>query len=203
MLFGGDDIGTGRFLRLLLALLLLLAAVAPSLAQVTTAESRRAHRVKGVTAWALVFNMQRYPLAGDHGAAFANIRPDYRLSVDTVTSGALCRPNAVGVRINFVITLPEATQRARMSPAVRRAWDNFVDFAERHEMRHRQSYIGCAKSFVSDAMRERGQSCAAVESVIRRKFERAKRDCEARQASFDRAQRGAVARLTLFRMAGY
>ena len=194
---------TGRRLCLVLALALIGAGVVPVLAEVTATDTHRKHRVDGTTARALVSNMQRHPFAGDHGGAFANIRPRYTLSVDTKESSGQCRPTEVDVKINFVITLPEATQRARMSASVRKAWDNFVAFAKRHENTHRSSYIGCAKSFVSRAMRERGESCFAVESAIRRMFDKAKRDCEVKQVNFDRSQRGAVTRLRLFNMAGY
>jgi predicted secreted Zn-dependent protease len=195
--------GIGTSLRWALVLALIGASVIPVLAGVTATDTKRSHKVDGTTAKALISNMQRHPFAGDHGGAFANIRPRYTLFVDTAERGNQCRPTDVDVRINFTITLPEATQRARMSKSVRNAWDNFVGFARRHENTHRSSYIGCAKAFVSAAMRERGESCFAVESAIRRMFDRAKRECEVKQMSFDRAQRGAVTRLTLFNMAGY
>ena len=192
------------FGRLLLCVVLAggLFAV-PVLAGVTTTDSKRAHVVSGTTAREVVSNMMRRPLRGDHGGAFANIRPYYSLSIDSAKKGNVCRATDVDVKIRFVITLPEATHRARMSKSVRGAWDNFADFARRHENQHKQSYVGCAKAFVARALRERGPSCGAVESVIRRMFEQSKRDCEAKQLAFDKQQRSAVSRLRLFNMAGY
>lgn len=162
-----------------------------------------AYPVQGTTAKQIVRHMQSHPIRGDHGSAFANIRPRYTLSVKTAEKGGICRAADVDVHIHFTLTVPEASQRSRMSGQVRSAWDSFSRFIRNHEEHHRQSYIGCAKAFVREARRETAPSCFAVEREIRRMFETAKRDCEAKQVAWDRGQKGALRRQSIVRMAGY
>lgn len=199
----GASTGTVGILRAAVAAATILLLTVTALGEVTTSDVTRTHKVAGTTAKALVANMTRHPFAGDHGAAFANIRPRYTLSVETKQSGSQCRATTVAVKINFTTTLPEASQRGQMSKAVRNAWDNFANFAKRHEEAHRASYIGCARAFVSKAKQQRHVSCGGVESAIRQSFDRMKRECEAKQAAFDRVEKRKVPRLTLFNMAGY
>lgn len=185
------------------ALVLLLAGFVPAMAGVTTTSHTNSYSVPGTTAKAVMRYMQSNPIRGDHGAAFASIHPSYALSIDSKQSGAMCRATRVDVRISFALTLPEATGRAQMSKRVRSAWDAFAAFARGHEEHHRQSYIGCAKSFVAAAQQKRGPSCVALEGDIRRAFESSKRDCEAKQVAWDRGQKGVLRRQSLVRMAGY
>jgi predicted secreted Zn-dependent protease len=180
-----------------------LVALLPAVAGVRTTSVTHAYKVPGTTAKGVVTYMLRNPFPGDHGGAFANIRPKYKLSVSSRSSGGLCRAKSVDVDIRFVITLPEARDIKRMSAKTRSAWRSFAAFARRHEETHRQSYIGCANSFVTAARREKAESCHALDARIRRMFEQAKRGCEARQSAFDRQQRHIVPGLALFDMAGY
>ncbi len=180
-----------------------LVAMLPAVAGVRSSSETRAYKVPGTTAKAVVSYMLRNPFRGDHGGAFANIRPRYKLSVSSRSSGGVCRAMDVDVEIRFVITLPEARDINRMSAKTRSAWRSFAAFAHRHEETHRQSYIGCANRFVAAAMREKAESCHALDAGIRRMFEKSKRDCEARQSGFDRQQKRIVPGLALFNMAGY
>ena len=181
----------------------LIAVSCPALAEVTSSVENRTHPVPGTTARAVVRHMLRHPFPGDHGAAFANIRPHYRLTLDVGDSGRLCRVEDVGVSIRFVVTLPVAADRARMTGGVRAAWDEFASFARRHEETHKQSYLSCARAFVSRARIATATTCSGLRSEVRRMFDEARRSCEARQVPFDRQQSLAVRRLRLFDMAGY
>lgn len=180
-----------------------MVAMMPAVAGVRSSSVTHAYKVPGTTAKGVVSYMLRNPFPGDHGAAFANIRPKYRLSVASRPSGGNCRVDDVNVDIRFVITLPEARDANRMSRKTRSAWQSFAAFARRHEEAHRASYLSCAKSFVAAARRERAESCHALDARIRRMFEEAKRDCEAKQTAFDRQQKRIVPGLALFNMAGY
>lgn len=159
--------------------------------------------VPGTTAKAIVRYMQGHPIRGDHGSAFANIRPRYTLLVDGRENGGICRADEVRVKIHFTLTMPEATGTRQMPARVRSAWDSFSKFIRSHEDSHRRSYVGCAESFVRQARREAAPSCLAVESAVRRLFDRMKRDCEAKQVAWDRTQKGRLNGQALVRMAGY
>jgi predicted secreted Zn-dependent protease len=186
----------------LVAAFLLLVADAIA-AGVTSSVTTRSYNVHGTTARALVRYMQSHAIAGDHGAAFANIRPRYSLDFETEQVGGMCRADDVAVIIRFTLTLPVAVDRGRMSPRVRKAWDSFLAFARRHEEHHRQSYIGCARRFIGTAERQSEASCPMVRRVVRHLFETMRRDCEAMQVQWDRGQRGALRQQSLIRMSGY
>ena len=178
-------------------------SAAPAVAQVTSSVTTNTYSVPGTTAKSIVRYMQSHPIRGDHGSAFANIRPRYTLTLDSAERGGMCRATEVRVKIHFTLTVPEASQKSRMSGRVRSAWNSFSSFIRSHEDQHRRSYIGCAESFVREAKREKAASCFAIESAIRRLFDRMKRDCEARQVAWDKTQKGRLKGQTLVRMAGY
>jgi predicted secreted Zn-dependent protease len=180
-----------------------IAGLVPAFAGVKTTQSQQNYSVPGTTARQLVQYMQSHPFAGDHGGAFANIRPRYTLSTTTKQSGVICRATRVDVSIHFTITLPVATNLNSLSKGVRSAWNSFAGFAKAHEEHHRQSYIGCAERFVANAMKQKAESCGALEVEIRSLFEKAKKVCEQRQSAFDRQQKGALERQSLMKMAGY
>lgn len=189
-----------RRLRIVAALVLL---VTPLMGGVVTSTTVRTYDVPGTTAKAVVGHMLRNPVRGDHGAAFANIRPSYTLDIATRENGGQCRIRDITVTIHFSMTLPVAANTEKMSSRLRSAWNSFADFARRHEEAHRTSYIGCANRFVSAAKRQTAMSCHAAISQVRRLFAEARRSCEALQVEFDRREKRVLAGLALFRMAGY
>jgi len=168
---------------------------------VTSSTDLRSYAVGGTTALGLVRAMDTHPLQGDHGAAYANIHPDYQLSLATRQRGGLCVPSSVSVHVDFDLTLPVAANPGGMSARTRAAWDGFTAFARAHEMHHKVSYIGCATAFVTQARRHSASECFALQSTIRGMLAEMKRDCEAKQVPFDREQARVVANLRLFNMA--
>lgn len=144
--------------------------------------------------------MNGNPVRGDHGNAYASIHPNYSLNISTKMSGQYCRAD-VSLRISFALTLPKAATPGSMSARTRAAWNGFVDFARRHEGWHQASYTSCAKTFVAQAERMRGNQCLALQGDIRSAFNRMKKSCEARQLSYDRAEARRLAGLPLFSMA--
>lgn len=180
-----------------------LLAAAPVFAGVKSSTTTEAYRVSGTTAASLVSYMRNNPYPGDHGDAVANIKPSYSLSIATKDAGAVCRAGSVNLSVRFLMTLPQATNAAGMSPATRGAWNTFVAFARRHEETHRSIYLQCANSFVAKAMRMTSNSCLSLQANIRSAFEAAKRACDLRQRAFDRGQYRSVLSLSLFAMAKY
>jgi predicted secreted Zn-dependent protease len=170
-------------------------------AGVTTSTQTSSYRVGGSTASDLVSYMRYHPFPGDRGAAVANIRPSYSLSVVSAQTGATCRASAVNLRITFVMTLPSASS-AGMSPATRAAWNSFVAFARRHEEHHRAIYLQCANTFVAKAQQATAGSCLGLNANIRSLLESQKRACDRLQAAFDRQDAPRVLGLSLFAMAG-
>ena len=191
---------SGGGLRALIAGAALVALCTAALAEVTVTVNQRNHIVQGTTAVGLVRSMNGNPVRGDHGNAYASIHPNYSLSVKTRERGGQCRAD-VTIRLRFDLILPKAASPGGMNSRTRSAWNSFVNYARNHEAWHQSSYTGCARSFVSRAERMGAKQCFALQSDIRPAFNQMKRDCEARQMSYDRGQRSVVARMSLFSMA--
>jgi predicted secreted Zn-dependent protease len=187
-------------LRALFASASLLAFCGGALGEVKVTVSQRDHLVQGTTAAGLVRSMRSNPAQGDHGSAYATIHANYALAMKTKERGGICRAD-VSMRISFQLTLPKAASPGAMSSRTRSAWNGFVNFAKRHEAWHQASYTGCAKAFVAKAGRMSGKQCFALQSDIRRAFEKMKRDCEAKQRAFDKSQARTLPGLALFSMA--
>jgi predicted secreted Zn-dependent protease len=170
---------------------------------VTTTTTVHDHRVAGVTASALVRSLNGHPLQGDHGAAYASIRPDYQLSLTTLQRANQCVVQSVGVHVDFDLTLPVADSLGQMSGRTRAAWNSFAAFARSHEEHHKASYLGCAREFIAQAKLQKADACIALESRIRTMLSQMQRSCEIRQLQYDQSQRRALSRMSLFVMAQY
>ncbi len=182
----------------LVAFLLGVSAASP--AGVTSDTVNRSYWVAGHTPRAIVGYMARNPLPGDHGAAYANIRPTYDLSFDTTQQGAMCRTRSVSLDMRFVLTLPASREEARMSGRTRSAWRAFTAFSERHELQHRSIYLECGRALVRQVSAARSETCTQLRREVRQLLSKAKRSCEAKQSAFDRAERQSLANLSLFRL---
>jgi len=193
--------GLRRAARSALSMSLVAGMLSAASAEVRTTTSYRSYYVSGSTARSLVSYMRSHPFRGDRGDAVANVRPVYRLSVATRTSGGTCSASKVTLSIGFTMTLPKARSESSMASSTRSAWRSFAAFANRHESTHRSIYISCGNSFVAKAQRLTGSSCAGLQASIRRLLESEKRSCEVRQRSFDRSESRRVSGLSLFRMA--
>lgn len=170
-------------------------------AGVTSHTAYRTYWVQGTTPRTLVGFMQRNPFPGDHGGAYANIRPSYELSFTTAERGGECHAEAVTLDVRFVVTLPAARDEQRMSGKARAAWHAFAAFARRHEDAHRASYLAYARTFVARARAESASSCPALRSEINQMLREARRSSEVAQAVFDRQHKQQLAGLGLFRLA--
>jgi predicted secreted Zn-dependent protease len=180
----------------LLTLLGVATWLGPAAAGVTSSIDRRDYAVYGSTTVALVTYMNRHPIQGDHGHAYASIHPTFKLDLKTSQTGGMCKAQ-VNVNIRFTLTLPTASTSG-MTKSARKAWLGFVAFAKAHEEHHRQSYIGCAKDFVTAAERKSAGQCVALTSDIKTMFKKMQTDCEAKQRDFDRAQARVLRNLSLF-----
>lgn len=187
-------------LRLALAGGAVAAMVLPSIAGVTSSTIQHDFTVEGSTASGLVRSLNGRAFEGDHGRAYASIHPDYQMSVTTREAGGMCRPARIDVHVDFDLTLPVA-DTSRMSGRVRAAWNNFLKFARAHENHHRQSYLGCAQSFVVQARRQVAPSCVELESDLDQMLYAMKRACEVKQRPFDQSQARVLRNLGLFVLA--
>src|SRR5690606_24829739 len=119
-------------------ILILSPAVSAAAADLTHTTAYRTHRVAGTTPAELYRAMKADPIIDpDDGPALANLTHDHDLVVKLGPQGSACRVADLSFRWRFVLTLPEATEAARMSAANRALWTGFVRELKRHEETHR------------------------------------------------------------------
>ncbi len=190
----------GLVFALLLAALPASAALAGGLNSSTTYKS---NPVKGATEADVWRYMLAYPIIDpDDGPAFANITHDHRLSVQTETSGGLCRVSGLDFRWNFVITLPKAVNYAAMSATTKGMWDQFSAYLKKHEEKHRTIFLDCGNVFVPAAAKLTGLAgCVGMDRKVRAYVGRQYAACMDRQRAFDRGEKATVAGLALVRAA--
>lgn len=188
--------------RLLLLLVIGISTIDPVVAGVTSRSVVNSHWVEGTTARAVVSDMARNPFPGDHGAAYANVRPRYDLTVGTAERGGACVAAAIDLHVQFTMTLPKARDESRMTPGTRAAWTRFVAFARRHEETHVGSYLAYARSFAASTIGLVRPTCIEVRLEVHRRFAAMRQTAELAQSAFDRQQAGLLRGLGLFRMAG-
>ena len=187
----------------------LIAAIVPGIANPRSSIVNRDYRVRGDTERSLVTYMKSQPLRGDKGPAVANVRPRYKLTIETrklagetrKLTGS-CRIEKLDLSIRFVMTLPRAMDSARFSARTKRTWAGFRGFAKRHENRHRGIYLQCARTFLRDARRlSDPHSCAVLRRRVNAMLRKHKTDCERLNDAFDRRELPRLKNLPLFRNA--
>jgi predicted secreted Zn-dependent protease len=172
-----------------------------AIAGVTSTTSQRYYTVSGTAKSTLARRMRSNPFRGDGGGAVANIRPKYSLDVVTKKTGSSCKVVQANLKVRFTLTLPRAKESA-MSAGTRSVWRSFVSFAKRHEQRHRDIYLQCARNFVAKAQRISGSNCAGLKAKAQRLLNAEDRACDKRHAAFDRSERRRLGSQALFRTAG-
>ena len=177
-----------------------IAATATA-ADVTSRTTYRYYPMGGSTPVTIVDYFHAHPFPGDRGPALANLHASYSLAITTRERGGLCRVAAINLNVDFVITLPKATEEPRMSSATRSKWRTAVAFARAHEDGHRRMDLACARTFIARARQVSERSCSAVESEARRMLQNAEAACEARQVGYDLKEARRAGNLALFRAA--
>ncbi|MEM8688748.1 MAG: DUF922 domain-containing protein [Pseudomonadota bacterium] len=185
----------------LLSTLLLLTGTAPAPAKPIVKTSFKSYSVPGTSAYALLSYMQANGPHANGSRALATTSASFRYQADTVTANG-CRLKNFQVSTTFVITLPKATQKSKMSSGVRKRWRQFVKHARWHENRHKEIWIGCAKKIERSARRMgRQSSCnaawAKAQSLVKTELAR----CDRLHAAFDRRETARASRLPLIAQA--
>lgn len=180
---------------------LVFTAIGPANAGVTQKTSERPYWVSGTTASQLVRYMRRHPTRGDRGAAWANIRPRFSLSLKT-RGRKKCTVRAVNMHIDFLMTLPRGRQTKAMNRSTRRLWRSFTRFTRAHELAHRRIYMKCARKFSSAARKTpAAANCRQLTPRLRRQMFAAMRTCDKQHRAFDRREAKRLRRLPLLRAA--
>lgn len=164
----------------------------------TSATVERAYLVRGKTSRALVNYMDEFPFAGDSGPTAANIRPRFDMSVETRESGGICRPVDIDLSIRFTLTLPAAADERWMDRRTRALWKSFADYAKRHEMRHKEIYLSCARSFLAKAGKLSAAGCFALRRAIDELKKSEDERCRKRHEAFDRSELKRILRLPIY-----
>lgn len=209
----GRKLGIGRLgqavlagaVTVILGAVLVTAFPLQAMAGVTQKTVERSYWVSGKTPRTLVSYMRRNPTRGDRGAAWANIRPRY--SLNTVTkkgkkNNRTCAVRSVNMHINFVMTLPRGRTGKGMSRSTLRLWRSFTRFTRAHELKHRNIYMSCARSFAAKARRTPpAASCGRLKTQVNRAMRAAMKACDNKHRAFDKREARRLQRHPLLRAA--
>ena len=172
--------------------------IEPALAELRYTTEYRVNPIRGTTPEQLWRFMATHPIIDEDGPALANITHDHKLSVYSEKSGGACRVANIDFTWRFVITLPKAVDRARMSSATGAMWREFTGYLKRHEEHHRTIFIGCGRKFLADAEKITGRrNCFGFKRKISRFVEKKYDACMKKQREFDRQEIQSLANLAL------
>ena len=163
--------GSGRgWARRIVALAVALGLAAPAAAELKYTTTFKDHPVSGTTPPALWRYMTAHPIMDpDDGPALANTTHDHKLSFKTATVDGACKVSDLTFTWHFVVTLPKAVDRAKMSAATGAMWQEFLDKVTWHERRRVEIFLDCGKVFVPAAEKMTGPAgCFGVERKVRR-----------------------------------
>jgi predicted secreted Zn-dependent protease len=179
---------------------LVVLGAAPASAELRYRTTYRENPIRGTTAEELWRYMESHPIIDEDGPALANITHDHKLSVKTERTAGVCRVSSVDFTWHFVITLPKAVDKARMSHAMRAMWHEFTAYLKRHEEHHRTIFIGCGKDFLAEAAKLTARGpCFGLKGKVRSYVDKQYKVCMAKQRAFDRRERQSVNKLALRR----
>ena len=194
----------GWFARLAGAVVLAAVSTLPASAggKVVHTTEYRNHAVSGTTPAAVIRSMTTNPIIDpDDGPAYANLTHDHSATIKTAMSGGRCTVADLTFRWKFVLTLPQASDFERMSPAVKGMWTDFRASMKRHEEGHRTLFLKCGAAFVPAAAKLTAPSCGALEASVRRYLDKQYAACMAKQRDYEKGDRPRVMSAAFLRAA--
>jgi predicted secreted Zn-dependent protease len=180
-----------------------ISRIEPAFGELSYTTEYRVNPIRGTSPEQLWRFMATHPIIDEDGPALANITHDYELTVESEKSGGVCRVADIDFSWRFVITLPKAVDKARMSSATHAMWQEFTGYLTRHEEHHRTIFLDCGETFLAEAAKVTSRrSCFGFKRKIRRFIEKRYKACMKIQRAYDRQERRTVANLRLRRAAG-
>lgn len=131
--------------------------------------------------------LRRGPHVG-RGRAFASVRMDPKISSTTRATGGSCQIDSFTFDMTFTIQLPELVQPSSVEPLSRASFNEFYQFAKKHEETHRTIWITCAEKAEALVVKTEAKSCPAAETQSLKIVEGVARNCDARHTAFDIAE---------------
>lgn len=177
-----------------------ISRIEPAFGELSYTTEYRVNPIRGTTPEQLWRFMAAHPIIDEDGPALANITHDYELAVENKKSGGVCRVANIDFNWRFVIKLPKAVDKARMSSATGAMWGEFTGYLKRHEEHHRTIFLDCGRTFLAEAAKVTSRrSCFGFKRKIRRFIEKKYAACMKKQRAFDRQEKQSVANLALRR----
>jgi predicted secreted Zn-dependent protease len=109
-------------------------------------------------------------------------------------SGSSCRVKNYEISINFTMRLPKVANERKMPKRLRAHWRKFYKFVRRHEERHKQIWVACARDVERRVRAIRARSCSAADREANRIFKTVAAACEKKHDAFDRAEQKRLSR---------
>ena len=128
------------------------------------------------------------PENGLYAQAEAEIRFGWNVAFAKTQSS--CRVKSAVVNVDVNILLPNWTDKARGSQALRQAWNAYIVKVRRHEDHHKDIALAAAKQIDRSIMATPAhRSCESLERAIKAKTDKILARERAQQAHFDRTDR--------------
>jgi predicted secreted Zn-dependent protease len=180
-----------------------VATAPPASAELVHTTAYRDHPVSGTTPRTVWQYMNAHPIMDpDDGPAYANLTHEHDLTIRTETAGGACRVADLTFRWRFVLTLPKATDYARMDAGTQSMWNAFVAGLKRHEETHRQIFLGCAAKFVPAAAKLTGPAgCLGLKRKVQRYIDQQYESCLSEQRAFEARDRARILGLAFIKAA--
>ena len=109
-------------------------------------------------------------------------------------SGSRCRVKNYQISIDFTMRLPKVANERKMSKRLRVHWRKFSKFVRRHEERHKQIWIGCAREVERRVRSIRAKNCTTADREANHIFKSVAAACEKKHDAFDRSEQKRLSR---------
>ncbi len=196
------------FMKSLSAILLACAFAIPAEARVIIKEKTTYYTVSGKNGRAIYASIRRKgPKLGRSRHAIATTRSTVSVrNMKPVIRGRRCKLASVDVHLDLVYRYPRWVGKRSASPAVRKAWNQFIKRAIRHENKHgaiaksQARKIHRALKSVSGRV---SRECKDFGRKARRKFDSINSRAEREHARFDRRESRMLSRTARLQRALY
>ena len=167
-----------------LSAFLIIVATAPC-ARAAEQSQNVYYPVKGKSAADIYTNIRTSSPRIERGATFAFTRIATKTDSKVAKSAGECRYSRFKTSALYMFNLPQHTAPSQLSGALRKKWQNFVNYLLVHEQGHREMWRQCFLDYDAAALDLRAADCAALDAEREKLFTSIKKRCVAQDEAFD------------------
>jgi predicted secreted Zn-dependent protease len=125
------------------------------------------------------------PLVGG-GKAYASTRMDPKVTATTVATRDSCRIDKFQLDMTFTIKLPQLKDASSLDASSRAIFDEFYEFAKKHEEGHRSIWLACAEAL---AVEVTAKTCSEAEAKALSIVDEVAKRCDLKHAAYDAGEK--------------